>query len=314
MRIDRYFRVGAGALAAGLMLGPVAMAAAPGTDVCTPSTPCTCTSSSFTVQLVDKTVTPGTASSQTTAKYTYKVSGSASKIGGIQNGQFVIPRPVVNATSATNGDILVQASGTGSGVFNVLNYCDSDRNTGINKGNCDGFLAYVAPSPTSPASSTAVNMVVVSGQRVADGLLTVNIVSGNGSSELCQALDANNVPTGIVGPGDIGDPFQPKFVKQDAAVAGGKCVAHLTFDKHGNVANVTTDEPCASGSPGHLDSHGVMSNFPTEQITIKVNGVDQPLQNNNGPHGNTWGTGTTTCYGPSIPSPAKCVCTVSPCP
>jgi hypothetical protein len=281
-------------LTAAVLFVPAAIAAAPGSDVCTPSTPCSCSTPTFSVQLIDKTVTPGTTTTQTTTKYTYKVSGSPAKINGIVNGQFVIPRPVANVTSATSGDILVQGSGTGSGVFNVLNYCDSDKNTGINKGNCDGFLAYVAPSALT---NTSVNMVVVSGQRVADGLITINIVSGTGSSEICQALDANNVPTGIVGPGDIGDPFQPKFTLQNASVAGGKCTAHLIFDKHGNVSDVTTDPPCVTGSPVG---------------DIIVNGA--PLKNNTGPHGITFGTGTSTCYGPSIPSPAKCVCTASPCP
>src|SRR5689334_10957973 len=94
------------ALVAGATLFiPTVMAAAPGGDVCTPSTPCTCTTPSFNVQLIDKTVTPGTGTTQTTTKYTYKVTGASSKINGVVNGQFVIPRPVVNATNATNGDI-----------------------------------------------------------------------------------------------------------------------------------------------------------------------------------------------------------------
>ena len=300
MRINRYLLCAATIAATTMFALTDAEAAVPGSDVCTPTTPCRCVSPSFTVDLIDKTVTPGTATTQTTTKYTYKVVGNSSKINGILNGQFVIPRPVVNATNATNGDILVQASGSGSGVFQVTDYCGTDKNTGINKGNCNGFLAYVAPSALT---STSVNLVVVSGQRVADGLITINVASGQGTSELCLGADANNnnavinPPTGIVGPGDIGDPFQPKFVLQDATVAGGKCTAHLIFDKHGNVSNVTTDAPCVTGSPTG---------------DIIVNGA--PLKNNTGPHGITFGTGTTTCYGPSIPSPAKCVCTTFPCP
>ena len=297
----------AAAVAIGAVFAAMGIEAAPTcppvAGTCTTATPCKCVSPSYTVELVCRTVTLGTATTQTTTDYQYKVSGSQSSINKIIEGQMVIPRPVSVIAVDPAGPDIVQ----GGSVTGVNTYCQEDKNSGINKGNCDGFLVHLAPiSPTSGA----VVMDIVSGQRVADGLVTMNLVGGQGSSELCLGVDPAtnlvlNTRTGIVGPGDIGDPFQPKFTAQDAAVAGGKCVAHLVFDKHGNVNNVTTDPPCIVGSPGQ----------PGSQFTgpeIITGGV--PLRKNTGPHGLTFGNGTTTCSGPGIPSPAKCVCTALPCP
>ena len=267
--------------------------------------PCTCKSPSYTAVLDNRTTVNGTNGPQTT--YRYKISATPSKISSISDAQMVVPRPLTpNPPNPTTPDIFLP----GGGVTSVQNYCDADKNSGVNKGNCDGFIVHVAPNATgAPNGSTFLN--VVSGPRVADGLVTLNFVGGNGSTELCTSLPVIggvSTPTGIVGPGDLGDPWQPKFAAQDATVAGGKCVAHLQFDKKGNLIDVTTDAPCCSGSPGQLDSCGGTSTL----TDIKVNG--EPLRNNNGPHGLTFGNGTTTCYGPSIPSPARCICTSSPCP
>src|SRR4030095_1627827 len=158
-----------------------------------------------------------------------------------------------------------------------------------------------------------------------DGMVTFNIIGGNGNTEQCSAIKdgvvVNPMLSGIVGPGDIGDPFQPKFALQNSTVADGKCIAHLVFDKKGNVQDVTVDNApgytateCLVGSPGvgSKDKNNVP--FPSQFAGPNIIIGGEPLQNNNGPHGITFGTGTTTCYGPSIPSPAKCVCTKSPCP
>lgn len=99
----------------------------------------------------------------------------------------------------------------------------------------------------------------------------------------------------IAGPGVPGDPFQPMSVTKTDVVAGGKCVARLIYDGNGKLVNVTTDPPCVTYSG-----------------PVSVNG--QPLQNNTGPTGITFGNGTTTCYGPPVPSPARCICTRAPCP
>jgi len=111
----------------------------------------------------------------------------------------------------------------------------------------------------------------------------------------------------IAGPGapPAGDVFQPVLQAQTAVVAGGKCIAHFIFDPNGNLMDVTAD----SIAPGVIDCH---VGSPTDANPLLVNGF--PLRNNTSPNGITFGNGTTTCYGPPIPSVPRCICTRSPCP
>src|SRR5207253_8303384 len=178
------------------------------------SPPCTCQSVNYKAVLTNK-VTTNIASIQT--EYTYTVTAVPSKISGLSQAQMVIPRPLTPpASSPSSPDIIPTTGGVTAG-----NYCDGDKNSGVNKGNCDGFIAYIPPSGQSGGTAS---LKITGGQRVADGLVTLNFVGGNGSSEVCFAVNANGqvlpTPTGIVGPGDIGDPFQPKFAAQTALVAG----------------------------------------------------------------------------------------------
>ena len=90
-------------------------------------------------------------------------------------------------------------------------------------------------------------------------------------------------------------PFQTIQLTRTALVAGGKCIAKLTY-KNGQLSEVDTD------------TQGCFVGEATSPLLI--NG--QPLQDN--PDSITFGSGTTTCYGPPIPSPPRCVCTRTPCP
>jgi hypothetical protein len=93
----------------------------------------------------------------------------------------------------------------------------------------------------------------------------------------------------IAGPGVPVGQFTAVPLTQDQLVAGGKCVAHLTYDAAGNVTQVETDSPCT--------------------VTIGdvfING--EKLQDNRSPNGITHGTNTCTTYGPPIPSPARSIC------
>jgi hypothetical protein len=157
-----------------------------------------------------------------------------------------------------------------------------------------GFLAFVQHEYAVRFNSSGTKNVeahlLVKGAAAPVGLSTVLVRSGTKVTESCVI--------GGPGEGQPIDQFQPIFQSQTALVAGGKCVAHLTFDSAGNIADVAADPPCVSGSP----ASGVL-----------VIG-DEPLRNNTGPHGITFGNGTTTCYGPPIPSIPKCICTKSPCP
>lgn len=93
-------------------------------------------------------------------------------------------------------------------------------------------------------------------------------------------------------PRTTGNSFTPVTLQQTDLVAGGKCVAKLTYDRESGVLkSVETDPPCVAG------------NGP-----LRVNG--QELQDISGPL--TFGSGTTTCYPTSYGW--KCVCTASPCP
>lgn len=316
MRIDRSITLYAAALAAGTILTATAAHAVPAiAGVCsddpTDSLPsCTCKSPSG-YQISLSTETPG----PTQNTYTYAITGSGNaKVNAIRDVQVIISRPVLTSNQspiAGNGVIQDNVNVTG-----INGYCQPDPNSGNNKGNCQGFLVHLA---VQGATNTAGTLNIPVGRNVADGMVSFNIIGGNGNTELCSAVNQTGglitPQSGISGPGDIGDPFQPKFALQDSTVANGKCIAHLIFDKKGNVIDVTADNapgyvptgdevPCTVGSPV------VTPTNPNGDIF--VNGA--PLKNNTGPHGITFGTGTTTCYGPSIPSPAKCVCTKTPCP
>jgi hypothetical protein len=94
------------------------------------------------------------------------------------------------------------------------------------------------------------------------------------------------------------DAFQPVFATQTAVVAGGKCTATFVFDSNGDLSNVIPTPPCVTNDIPGAD--------------VLVNG--KPLQNNTSQFGITFGTGTSTCYGPPRPSRPVCICTASPCP
>ena len=170
----------------------------------------------------------------------------------------------------------------------VRTYCDqSDTNTRINRGNCDGFP--LISIPLTPISSTRLRARVITSSAVTEGLVTPNIVTGASNSEICSAT-VGGVLTGIVGPGEKGDPFQPIFKEQTAVVAGGKCVAKLIFDNNGQLADVQSLTPGCTVSTGDVFINGEL------------------LRNNTNPHGISWGNGTCTTYGPPIPSPSRTIC------
>jgi hypothetical protein len=159
--------------------------------------------------------------------------------------------------------------------------------------NTTGFLARALHEYAirfNSSNSKSVNSQIfisgVSNPRIG----SVLIRSGSKLTETCP----------IATPGVAGDTFQPVFQAQTVTVAGGKCTVTLVFDAGGNVVDVTNPQPSATCVVGS----------PTGDLF--VNGA--PLKNNSGPHGITFGTGTTTCYGPPRPSIPKCVCTATPCP
>jgi hypothetical protein len=81
-------------------------------------------------------------------------------------------------------------------------------------------------------------------------------------------------------------------------VVRGKCDAELKKDSTGKVIDAYTVPPCHT------------SKEEPAPPTLRVNG--EPLIENTGEI--TFGTGTSVCYGPPIPSPPVCICTKKPCP
>ena len=115
------------------------------------------------------------------------------------------------------------------------------------------------------------------------------------SGVACSALKCGHSPTPPGVGGKCGEQLAVGGKCVEELVFGGKCRAKLTYDGDGKLINVDTDPPCFSG----------------EAIRgLSVNG--EPLVENTGSI--TFGTGTTRCYGPPIPSPPKCICTKTPCP
>lgn len=110
--------------------------------------------------------------------------------------------------------------------------------------------------------------------------------SGGGSRELPGS------------PGDVtalnGKPW-PIF-KQEK-VANGQCTAIVTYNNKGDITDVTSPDCNVGQQKLFITADKV--NF------YELIGSSESL---------TFGSGTTTCYGPPIPSPPKCVCTALPCP
>jgi hypothetical protein len=213
-------------------------------------------------------------------RWDFFINGSSTAINSVKDFVLVIHRPV------TPNDIVSPVA--------VRTYCDqADTNTRINRGNCDGFP--LISIPLEKVSSTSLKARVITSATVTEGLVTPNVVTGASNSETCSVSVAG-LPTGIVGPGEKGDLFQPQI--QTTLAAGGKCVVNFSYDATGQISNITTSSPgCFVGQgPVFLGDSG------------------EELKNNTNPHGITFGNNTTTCYGPPSPSPARCVCTATPCP
>jgi hypothetical protein len=166
--------------------------------------------------------------------------------------------------------------------------------------NVTGFLAFSQHEYAvrfNPAVTRGEAHVLIAGSSSPAGLTTVVIRSGK-QTESCL----------IAGPGAAAtrDKFQPVVETQTTLVAGGKCIAHLIFDVDGNLSDITA-EPA---DPNDKTSECVVGSPLNGALMIG----DKPLRNNTSPHGITFGDGTTTCYGPPIPSVPKCICTRAPCP
>jgi len=77
------------------------------------------------------------------------------------------------------------------------------------------------------------------------------------------------------------------------------CVAAVVRDSNGKVTDVVPAAGCHTGLGQGLFVVGPQNRRePIREVNEYI----------------TFGSGTTTCYGPPIPSPPRCVCTALPCP
>jgi hypothetical protein len=175
---------------------------------------------------------------------------------------------------STSPTATVSAAGAGDTATAFLAYADHEYAVRFNSSNTKSIEAHI----------------FISGQSK-PRIGSVLVRSGTKRTESC--LIATPGVAAVV------DQFQPIYVAQTVMVAGGQCVADLHYDASGILVDVTTD------------TSGCFAGQPTGGVLI-VNGEE--LRNNAGPHGITFGNGTTTCYGPPVPSIPKCICTRLPCP
>jgi hypothetical protein len=155
-------------------------------------------------------------------------------------------------------------------------------------------------------SGDTVLLEVTTKATIAPGVVTLTLVRYDGGVDVCEGLDENEQPTGIMGPGAGPVPSQPFLITQTVKAAGGACDAVLTFDERGRLMSVaTTTQACFTES---------------RRLFISRDEKLLPVKNNTGTFGITFGDdpGTSsnccTCYGPDIPSPSDCVCSNEACP
>ncbi|HWP23761.1 MAG TPA: hypothetical protein VNM15_06195 [Candidatus Binatia bacterium] len=148
-------------------------------------------------------------------RWRYTVTGA--NTNKISLGVLVVPRPV------RPSDIVSPAP---------LNYCQqSDTNTKINRGNCDGFPVNVPPQS---AGGGAVIFDVITKNNVTQDLVTWNIVSGTGTTDVCLS----NPTTGIVGPGDLFNPASIISTTQTFSSPANQCPVDVIRNSRGDIISV----------------------------------------------------------------------------
>lgn len=81
------------------------------------------------------------------------------------------------------------------------------------------------------------------------------------------------------------------------------CVAAVIRDSNGKVTDVVPAAGCHRG--GGPDSNVALFIVGPQNRREPVREINEYV---------TFGNGTTTCYGPPVPNPPRCVCTELPCP
>ena len=280
METRRYSLIGVTLLAIGLVFAASEVRAQP----------TTCTGGQFVVNFTGKSAGPLLGQ----VSWNYTITANQTSLSSIKSAVIILPRPVKPFF-----DVPTSAS------QQPLNYCSvADSNTRINLGNCGGFPVNITTLTKSGPNSVTAQIVTTN--NVTQDTVSMNIVTGPGSSTACVGgVDANGLAMGIAGPGNIGDPFQPLSITENVLAAGGKCSVQLNYDGNGKLISLSNP---VSTNPSDTSIQCQVAN----PNSVLVN--DETLRNNTGRSGITFGNGTTTCYGPPVPSKPWCVCTQAPCP
>jgi hypothetical protein len=217
------------------------------------------------------------APSQTCSYYTYTVSPTTINIDH-----------AVISVSATQQFVQTSSSGTAT-VPIALGDGDSATQFLLN-----AVHEYPVRLNAQPIKGGTFTITTLGASQARVG--TVLFRSGTRRTEKCLIAAPGVTATDTI------DVFQPIYVRQKLLVSGGKCLADLIYNEQGvlidvQVAEDNTNPDCIPSDP----------NRP-----VLVNG--EPLRNNTSPLGITFGNGTTTCYGPPVPSIPRCICTAAPCP
>ena len=206
----------------------------------------TCSGGVYTVNLTS--VGPGTTLG--TTDWTYSITASGANLQKISEVVMVIPRPV----KPLKTDIISPAP--------TLNYCqERDSSTKINRGNCGGF-----PLPIGIAGNgSSRTFSVTTSDRITSGIVSVNIVSGSAGNDICFKSGPQNLLTGILGPGNVGDPsliLQTVRTFERTNSLGVHCTTTFTLDSAGNV--LSASRTCSNGN----NSNNIGKPFSNIQITV----------------------------------------------
>jgi len=206
----------------------------------------TCTGGVYTVNLVS--VVPGLTAG--TTLWNYNISSSGTNLQKISEIVVVIPRPV----TPTSADIISPVP--------TLNYCqERDSSTKINRGNCGGF-----PLPVSIAGTgNSRTFSITTSDKITSGIVSVNVVSGQSGNDVCFKSDTQNLRTGILGPGNVGDPsliLQTVRTFERTNSLGVHCTTTFTLDTTGNV--LSASRTCSDNN----NSNNIGKPFSNIQITV----------------------------------------------
>jgi len=218
--------------------------------------PTTCLGGQYTVTFNGRaSATPTTGQ----ATWTYTIQASQTALSAVKGATMIVPRPVAPR------NILSPSPFT---------YCvAADNNTKINTGNCNGFPLNIT---TLTKSGSNLTFQVITSDNVTTDVVSMNVVTGASSSQVCvAALDANNDPTGgIAGPGKLGDLtqiFQTARTFQRTNSQGTKCTTTFTLDTSGNVVPPVT-KICGT-------TQTTVTGIPFSQIIVDIgNGPEQLRQ------------------------------------